>query len=117
MARVSNKNSPITTHAYCYSIDYAFGRLLGYSNNKIIEIKANIADLLKKLYSSVELSYGTTGELAIDIGIDNSGKLWFIECNAFSAKVSFDRVYGAAYIYKFYYNLIKYAIYLYESST
>ena len=50
--------------------------------------------LLYKTYRTVEGHYGSLGEIGIDIGLDKSGKLWIIECNPLSAKVSLMKAYG-----------------------
>ncbi|WP_374701241.1 YheC/YheD family protein [Thalassobacillus sp. C254] len=38
--------------------------------------------LLLTIFKKIEESYGRFGEMGIDIGIDQGGNLWIIECNA-----------------------------------
>lgn len=40
------------------------------------------------MYYCTEEVYGAFGEIAIDLAIDTKGKIWFIECNAKSAKTT-----------------------------
>lgn len=108
--RVGQKNSPITTHASAYKIDDQLKKLFpDYSDNQMDQLKKNIDDFLITAYKSVEKIYGKFGELGIDFAVDREGKIWLIECNAQSAKVSIGKAYGSRTVRKIYLNPLRYA--------
>jgi hypothetical protein len=89
--RVSEKNSFITntrTNPVIYRFDEFFKNNMGYSNEKISELKGRLEKLLVNVYEKIEAIYGQFGEIGIDIGIDTKGNIWFIECNAKPGKNS-----------------------------
>lgn len=95
-ARVGRPNSPITTHSSAYRYDVYLPKLFPrYTAQKLNVLKSNIQDFLHKVYASVEKKYGEFGEIGIDFAVDKKGKIWLIECNAQSAKVSIVKAYGA----------------------
>ncbi|SCY57788.1 YheC/YheD family endospore coat-associated protein [Alkaliphilus peptidifermentans] len=114
--RVSNNNTPITTHASSYGFESFFRNKMDYSEELVIELKDKINKLLIAIYESVEKAYGQSGELSIDIALDTNGDLWFIECNAYSSKVSFFNVHDKKTIDESYISLLKYSSYLYTQS-
>jgi hypothetical protein len=94
--RVGRKNSPITTHSSAYRFDTYLQKIFPhYSNRQIEALKSRINDFLIDVYSGVEKSYGRFGEIGIDFAVDKKGRIWLIECNAQSAKVSIVKAYGA----------------------
>jgi hypothetical protein len=94
--RVGRKNAPITTHSAAYKYDTYLNKLFpDYSTQKINALKNKINAFLIDVYSSVEKKYGIFGEIGIDFAVDKKGKIWLIECNAQSAKVSIVKAYGA----------------------
>lgn len=64
------------------------------------------------MYQSIEQEYGQIGELGIDFAIDKEGKLWFIEANSQSAKVSLMKAYDAVNVEKAFLNPLEYAKFL-----
>lgn len=109
--RVSKENSPITTHAQSFTFDYFFKKILKYKEKEIIELKTRLNHFLITAYNSIEKVYGPICEIGIDVGLDKKGRLWFIECNSRSLKVSFFKAYDDATIAKSFSNIFEYAIY------
>ncbi|MDB5053078.1 MAG: hypothetical protein JWM44_1128 [Bacilli bacterium] len=94
--RVGRQNSPITTHSYAYRYDTYLKKLFPhYTNEQIKALKEKINTFLIDVYKGVEKKYGRFGEIGIDFAVDRKGKIWLIECNAQSAKVSIVKAYGA----------------------
>jgi hypothetical protein len=93
--RVGRPNSPISTHGTAYRFhDYLPKLFPEYSKDEISGLKKRITEFLIKLYKSIEKRYGKFGEIGIDFGLDRKGRIWLIECNAQSAKVSVEKAYG-----------------------
>jgi hypothetical protein len=94
--RVGRKNSPITTHSSAYRYDTYLKKVFPHYTNKQLEaLKEKINTFLIDVYTGVEKKYGRFGEIGIDFAVDRKGKIWLIECNAQSAKVSIAKAYGA----------------------
>ncbi|KIL35641.1 hypothetical protein SD71_12120 [Cohnella kolymensis] len=94
--RVGRSNAPITTHSSAYRYEDYLPKLFPrYTAKQLKVLKKDIKDFLHKVYSGVEKKYGKFGEIGIDFAIDTKGKIWLIECNAQSAKVSIVKAYGA----------------------
>ncbi len=109
--RVSKKNSPITTHAQSFTFDYFFKKILKYKKKEFKELKTKLNHFLTTAYTSIEKVYGPICEIGIDVGLDKKGRLWFIECNSRSLKVSFFKAYNDAAIAKSFSNIFEYANY------
>jgi len=93
--RIGQPDSPITTHASAYRYEDYLPKLFpNLSEAKLKELKRDIQDFLYNVYTAVEGKYGKFGEIGIDFGIDGDRKIWLIECNAQSAKVSIVKAYG-----------------------
>ncbi|MCD9026463.1 YheC/YheD family protein [Cohnella silvisoli] len=93
--RVGQSHSPITTHASAYKMDDQLQDLFPeYSKDEIEDLNKKIRDFVITVYKGVERCYGKFGELGIDFAVDSKGKIWLIECNAQSAKVSIGKAYG-----------------------
>ncbi|MFC5468809.1 YheC/YheD family protein [Cohnella suwonensis] len=93
--RIGRSHSPITTHASAYKMEDRLQDLFpGYSKEEIEDLKGKIRNFVVLVYKSVEKCYGKFGELGIDFAVDKKGKIWLIECNAQSAKVSIAKAYG-----------------------
>ncbi|ABR49557.1 hypothetical protein Amet_3429 [Alkaliphilus metalliredigens QYMF] len=115
--RVSNHNSPITTHGESYTFQYFFKHFMDYSEVEIAKLESRIIKFLKMIYHAIEASYGQSGELSMDIGLDSNDHLWFIESNAYSSKASFHHAYDEREIQQSYLNLLEYAIFLYSEDS
>jgi hypothetical protein len=93
--RIGQKNSPITTHSHAYRYEEYLEKLFpDYSRKEIHALKDNMKAFLIEVYTGVEKEYGSFGEIGIDFAVDKNGKIWLIECNAQSAKVSIVKAYG-----------------------
>ncbi|ADU31025.1 YheC/YheD family protein [Evansella cellulosilytica] len=112
--RKSLIHSPITTHAESYPFEQFMTDFLHYSDKQIVQLKYRIEQLVKNIYVCLEDKYGPIGELGIDLALDKTGKLWYIESNSQSAKVSFMNAYDKHTIDQSYSNLLGYAKYLYH---
>ncbi|TVX97933.1 YheC/YheD family protein [Cohnella terricola] len=94
--RVGQPNSPITTHAFAYRYEDYLSKLFPHaSDREITNLKYDIKDFLYNVYEAVERKYGQFGEIGIDFGVDRNRRIWLIECNAQSAKVSIVKAYGS----------------------
>ncbi len=112
-ARVGRKQSPITIHSDAYPLEHFLQNELKYSDEQIMQARGEVEKFLFMVYHSMEKFYGPFGEIGIDLGIDNKGKIWFIECNAKSAKVSLNKAYDRETVQKAFINPLEYARYLY----
>ncbi|MBS4023645.1 MAG: YheC/YheD family protein [Dethiobacter sp.] len=114
--RIGKQYSPISTRGFSYPFEFFFENIMNYSKEKTASIKSNAEDFLVNIYTFVEQAYGPFGELGIDIGLDKTGKLWFIECNAKSAKVSLYNTTLGETLHRAFLNPLEYAKYLYSNS-
>jgi hypothetical protein len=110
--RVGKKNAPITTHSASYCFEEFFLNQLGYSTAELRSLKERLRTLLFALYETIESHYGPFGEIGIDLGLDNAGKIWFIEANAQPAKVSLMGAYDHHVISRAFANPVEYALFL-----
>lgn len=110
--RVSQTNSPITTHANSYVFEDFFAEYMNYSKNQIQTVKKKVETFLKNVYLEIEKIYGPVGEIGIDFAIDQKGKLKLIECNSQSAKVSLCKAYDQEAVDSIFLNPLEYAKYL-----
>jgi hypothetical protein len=93
--RIGQKDSPITTHSEAFRYDTYLKKLFpSYSIPRINALKNKIKAFLIDVYLGVEKQNGKFGEIGIDFAVDKKGKIWLIECNAQSAKVSIVKAYG-----------------------
>lgn len=107
--RVGKKDSPITTRSVSYPFEEFFRKYFHLTGEKIISLKNDVDQFLIAVYKYVEQSYGPFGEIGIDIGLDKKGGIWFIECNAKSAKVSICNTANEETIKKLFLNPLEYA--------
>jgi hypothetical protein len=112
--RVSISNSPITTHAASYPFEYFFQTFMHYSETEIQALKKRVLLFLISAYQSIEKSFGPSGEIGIDVGLDKQGRLWFIECNSRSMKVSLFNAYDKKTICNSFVNLLEYARFIHQ---
>lgn len=112
--RVSQSNSPITTHASSYPFEYFFKTIMKYSDAEIEDLKERLSKFLVAAFQSIEKSFGPTGEIGIDVGLDKQGRLWFIECNSRSMKVSLFNAYDKTTINNSFVNLLEYAKFIHQ---
>ncbi|WP_332634779.1 YheC/YheD family protein [Halalkalibacter flavus] len=114
--RFGMQNSPITIHSKAYSFGEFFDKFFNYSVDEIIRKRNNVDSFLKKVYENVEANFGSFGEIGIDFGMDDQGGLWFIECNAKSAKVSLHKAYDEETVKKAFLNPLEYGKFIYQNN-
>lgn len=108
--RVGQSNSPITIHASAFKLDDYLDKLFPEDSlSQIDALKNKIRQFLISVYLGTEKAYGKFGEMGIDFGLDENRKIWLIECNAKSAKVSIGKAYGRETLRKTYLNPLQYA--------
>ncbi|MDT8861212.1 YheC/YheD family protein [Alkalihalobacillus sp. MEB130] len=112
--RVGQKSSPISTHGDSFTFEDFYKIILSYSEEEVVELRKKLDDVLKLFYKALEKEYGPFGELGIDIALDKDGNIWYIECNAQSAKKSFLSAYDNETIERSFQNILEYAKYLYR---
>ncbi|KHF39855.1 YheC/YheD family endospore coat-associated protein [Halalkalibacter okhensis] len=107
--RRGKKNSPITTHSKSYTFNSFYKNFLNYTDEQVNMFKNEVTQFLTKIYEQVEKGYGRCGEMGIDFAVDKNKKLWFIECNSRSAKVSLHKAFDNVTINRSFLNLLEYA--------
>ena len=110
--RIGKQYSPISTRGSSYPFEFFFENIMNYSKEETAWITSSAEEFLIEIYTLVEQAYGPFGELGIDIGLDKTGKLWFIECNAKSAKVSLYNTTSGETLQRAFLNPLEYAKYL-----
>lgn len=107
-ARISRLDSPITTHSTSMSLEKFCSQygLLDYHR-----FMSESVPFLTRTYVTLENCFGESGELGIDFGQDSEGRLWFIEANSHSAKVSLFNSYPDDVLVSSFEGLLAYAIY------
>lgn len=113
--RVGCVQSPITTHASSYPFDEFFSTHLGYKSADVESLQIQLQTLLILIYETIEKHYGPFGEMGIDMGLDKNNRLWFIECNSQSAKVSLINAYRGQTLLKAFTNPLDYACFIVSS--
>lgn len=87
--RIGKSGSPVTSfqsNPSFYRLDQFFSKNNQYLKEEIDKLRNRIEEFLINVYSQIEKSYGTFGEMGIDFALDREGNLWFIECNSRTAK-------------------------------
>lgn len=112
LVRMGRKGSPVTTKGTVYLFDDYFQKNLNYSSKEVAQLRRRLENFLLTVHLSLEKSYGKFGEIAIDFALDKQGNIWFIECNARSAKVSLFKTSKEEVIRKAFLNPLEYAKYL-----
>jgi hypothetical protein len=104
--RIAQPGSPITTHSVSMSLERFCAQypLVDYDS-----FTKKAEDFLSKIYIALEGCFGESGELGIDFGLDTEGRLWFIEGNSHSAKVSLLNSYTDDILIDAYSGLLEYA--------
>lgn len=113
-ARIGQSRSPITIHSDALPFEQ-FWQLMGFSTWRIQRLRSDVHQFLLAVYRAIESHYGPFGELGIDFGIDEQENIWFIECNAKSAKVSLYKAYNEETVRRAFTNPLEYARYLYQN--
>ncbi len=114
--RLGKPGSPITTHAHAFKFDYFFRTILGYSKKRIGRLQSDVNEFLFSVYRFIEKNYGEYVEIGIDFAIDKHGKLWLIEANSQSTKVSLEKSYNEKVLSGAYKNILEYARYKFKTA-
>ncbi|RNA66858.1 YheC/YheD family protein [Alteribacter keqinensis] len=107
--RLGNSNAPITTHATSYPLVTFLKEKLKFSEKEIKRLTSEIDNLVKTVINELEKHDGPCGEVGIDLGVDKNKKLWFIESNSRSLKVSLVKAYGRKKLQEAYEMVLEYA--------
>ncbi|MBM7095068.1 YheC/YheD family protein [Bacillus sp. H-16] len=107
--RLGNSNAPITTHATSYPLVTFLKEKLKFSEKEIKRLTSEIDNLVKTVINELEKHDGPCGEVGIDLGVDKNKKLWFIESNSRSLKVSLVKAYGRKKLQEAYEMILEYA--------
>lgn len=113
-ARLGGLKSPITTHSDAIKLKEFFSNVLGYDKGRVSTIFTDIEDFLIKIYQAIEAEFGDYADIGIDFAVDKNDRIWYIECNSRSAKVSFAKTYDAESVEKSYTSILDYVKHLSE---
>ncbi len=114
--RYGKPGSPITSHGDAFRFDDFFVKNMGYSKRQLETFRSTVQEFLFSVYEYIDKNYGEYAEMGIDFAIDSNKKIWFIEANSQSTKVSLNKAYGKEVLYRYYKNILEYAKYLYNRS-
>lgn len=114
--RLGQPGAPITTHGDAFKFDEFFINQMCYTEDKIMVLRSEVCNFLVSTYEYIEKYYGKYVEIGIDFSIDLNGKIWLIEANSQSTKVSLEKAYDSAVLSRAYQNILKYARYLFNQS-
>jgi hypothetical protein len=73
---------------------------MGYSKEKMEAFRSAVHEFLFSVYEYIENNYSEYAEIGIDFAIDTNEKIWFIEANSQSTKVSLNKAYGKAVLFR-----------------
>ena len=110
--RLGQPHSPITTHGDAYRFDYFFTQILRYPREKLEILQSEIEKFLFTVYNCIEDHYGEYVEIGIDFGLDVNGRLWLIEPNSQSTRVSLEKAYGDEVVARANSNILQYALHV-----
>ena len=113
-ARLGRLGSPITTHSDAFRFDDFFKNMVPYPKEKLEALQFTVHNFLLRIYKDLEEHYGEYVEIGIDFGIDINDKLWLIEANSQSAKVSLEKAYDKSVVSRAYRNILEYARYMFK---
>lgn len=107
--RLGQPHSPIATHGDAYSFDHFFTQILPYPRDRLEMLRSAIEKFLFTVYHCIEAHYGEYVEIGIDFGLDINGRLWLIEPNSQSTRISLEKAYGDEVVARANLNILKYA--------
>ncbi len=114
--RLGRPGSPITTHAHAFRFDDFFVYKMHYSKEKMEAFRSTVHEFLFSIYRYIEENYSKYVEIGIDFAIDINEKLWLIEANSQSTKVSLEKAYDGVVLSRAYKNILEYARYLFNNA-
>lgn len=115
--RQGQPGSPITTHGDAFRFEDFFVKRMGYSNEQLETLRLAVHEFLFNVYKYLEDNYSKYPEIGIDFATDDNNNIWFIEANARSTKVSLNKAYGEAVLYRNSKKILEYARYLFNQSN
>lgn len=113
--RLGKEECPITSTrsgSSVYTIEEFFKKNYNFTENQIDQLEMQLRRFLFTIFSCLEKSYGSFGEIGIDFAIDKNWRIWFIECNAKPGKDTLYISYDNDTIQKAFINPLEYAKYL-----
>ncbi|WP_353893806.1 YheC/YheD family protein [Proteinivorax hydrogeniformans] len=113
-ARLGSPRAPITTHSNAHEFETFLHKQLNFSQGRVEKLKKNVENFLRNVHKVVEKHYGTYAELGIDFAIDKNDRIWFIECNSQSTKVSVEKAFSKEKYNQSFINVLEYAKYRFE---
>lgn len=114
--RLGKPGSPITTHSNAFRFEDFFIDKMNYPKGKMEVLKLTAHNFLFSIYKYIEKFYGEYVEIGIDFAVDVNGKLWLIEANSQSTKVSLEKAYDSFVLSNAYKNILEYARYVITNS-
>lgn len=117
--RLGKLDCPITSTrsgSSVYRLGDFFKESFNYSQEEVDKLQKRITHFLLTCFNCLEDIYGNFGELGIDYALDQSGKIWFIECNAKPGKDTVYLSYDKCTIKKAFQNPLDYGKYLWRNS-
>jgi hypothetical protein len=115
-ARIGKINSPITIHSSAYPLKHFLEEYTYYSEREIEQLIDKVRDFLISIYTALEEVYGSFGEIGIDFALDRKGRIWFIEPNSKSAKVSLMKAFDNNTFHVACANPLHYSKWLYQNA-
>ncbi len=114
--RLGSPGSPVTTHGNAIRFDDFFINKMRYSKKKMEAFRSSVHKFLFSIYECIERNCGEYAEIGIDFAIDTNEKIWFIEANSQSTKVSLNKAYGKGALFRNHKNILEYARYLFNGA-
>jgi len=113
-ARIGLPGSPVTIHSDAVPMEVYLRKYLKNQEETVSSWVEQIHQFLIQTYLALEATYGYFGEIGIDFGLDPQGRIWFIEPNAKSAKVSLSKAFSEDVYDQAFLNPLAFAKYLYQ---
>ncbi len=112
VARVAQADRAVTNVSAGGTVKYPEDLLVRWFGGRSGEIVRDLKQLAIQVGSCLDSSYGPSGELGLDIGVDKNGGIWLFEVNSKPAKSTVRALGDPAIINKAYRFPIEYALYL-----
>ena len=116
-ARIGKGQSPITIHSSAYPIKKFLKEYLYYSNIELEELIERVYQFLFTIYEPWKRCMGHLEKWESILGLIRMGRIWFIEPNSKSAKVSLMKAYGQETFHQAFLNPLLFSKYLYTQKS
>lgn len=100
LIRQGYPHSPITIHHASTRLEDFMREGGKYFREKGKDLGSRIERLSKRIYRVVEKHLGQYGEIGMDFAVDRDFRIWFLECNSQSTKVSLRRACSSKVLYE-----------------